>query len=127
MLIINIVSLFILKIHGIIDKSLATYYISIALADNLSSLRELFLNYFDLGDVGVMQLANGFKKCKNLCKLDLAYNNITDRSAETLVDVVKHLHRCNLQSLNIGNNDLSKANEKKIYSKLYWSSWLKPY
>ena len=117
-------SLHTLEIDGIHINLKAICNIAKALESNLVSLIVLSLNRCNLRAIGSIKVANGLKNCKNLRRLDLAYNKITDEAAETLIKVVKRLYHYGLENLNIENNELSHSNMTKIKSEVYWSAYI---
>ena len=75
---------------------------------------------------GIVTLAEGLADCRNLGKLDLSYNRITDDATEPLHKLMKQFYQYGtFRSLHIDNNYLSQQSIKTIQSAVSWSMWLK--
>ena len=93
---------------------------------NNTILTEINISNNKVNTEGIVTLTEGLSDCRNLEKLDLSHNRITDDATESLHKLMKQFYQYgNFKSLQIENNYLSQQSIKTIQSAVSWSMWLK--
>ena len=103
------------------NKTLHQYLFQLDLSKFKNSLVELDLSLCNLTDDEVSKLLNKELQLKNLKKLNLAYNKLTDNLFKLLIENNSHEIFDKLKVLDLSNNDIhfSKTKEIKKFVKLF--------
>ena len=93
---------------------------------NNNVITEINMTHDNLTTEGTIMLVKKLVKCKNLKKLKLSNNNITNDATESLLHLIRQLYQYGkFESLQIENNNFSQESIKVIQSSVSWSMWLR--
>ena len=95
---------------------------AVALAQALSTLKELYLSKSNISDTGAEALAQTLHHNSTLEGLDLSNNNISDAGAVALTQVLHH--NSTLKGLYLSNNNISDAGAEALAQTLHHNSTL---
>ena len=96
--------------HSLSQSSAAA--MSDVIANNASTLEEVYLDCNKLGDNGLEKLSESLKLCRKLRVLSLSSNGLTSRSGATLSDVLCKLPT--LERLDVNGNQLGDSGMEQL-------------